>query len=106
MDNGMNANHLSWQGVSLLHDMAHDGDISKARLLLDHGADINAIEDEYQSTPLGVASRWGNRDMVMFLLERGADPNKAGAEWATPLAWAQKKGHSEIVGDLNRDGAR
>jgi len=29
--------------------MAHDADIPKARLLLDHGADINAIDDEYQS---------------------------------------------------------
>lgn len=106
MENGMNPNHLSWQGVSLLHDMAHEGDIPKARSLLDHGADINAIDDEYQSTPLGIAVRWGKRDMVKFLIELGADPNKAGAEWATPVAWARRKGHSDISGDLNRYGAR
>jgi uncharacterized protein len=105
MDSGMNPNHLSWQGVTLLHDMAHDADIPKARLLLDHGADINAIDDEYQSTPLGIAARWGNRDMVTFLIERGADPNKAGAQWATPLAWARKKGHKKIEKDLKRSGA-
>ena len=84
--------------------MAQEGDIPKARLLLDHGGDINAIDDEYQSTPLGVAVRWGNREMVMFLLEHGADPNKAGAEWSTPLAWAHRKGHSEIEDDLKRAG--
>jgi uncharacterized protein len=105
MENGMNANHLSWQRVTLLHDMAHDGDSPKASLLLDHGADINAIDDEYQSTPLGVAARWGNRDMVRFLIERGADPNKAGAEWSTPLNWARKKGHRVIETDLKRAGA-
>ena len=34
---------------TLLHDMAFDGDVRKASLLLDHGADINAIGDEYHS---------------------------------------------------------
>lgn len=105
LKNAMNPNHLSWQNVTLLHDMAQEGDIPKARLLLDHGADMNAIDDEYQSTPLGVAVRWGNREMVMFLLEHGADPNEAGAEWSTPLAWAHWKGHSEIEDDLKRAGA-
>ena len=35
--------------------------------------------------------------MVDLLLSRGADPQKAGAPWATPLEWARKKGHSEIA---------
>jgi hypothetical protein len=77
--------------VTLLHDMAHEGDINKARLLLDYGADLNAVDEEYRSTPLGYAARWGHREMVSFLLARGDDPNKAGAPWATPLAWAQKR---------------
>ena len=47
--------------MTLLHDMAHEGDIPKAMLLLDHGADINPIDEEYQSTPLGMAARWGRR---------------------------------------------
>jgi ankyrin repeat protein len=85
--------------------MAFTADTHKARLLLDHGADINAIDDEYRSTPLGYASRWGKREMVSFLLERGADVNKAGAPWATPLAWARKKGHAEIEADLRHAGA-
>jgi hypothetical protein len=34
-------------------------------------------------------------------LDRGADPDKAGAAWATPLAWACKRGHAEIEADLN-----
>jgi ankyrin repeat protein len=40
--------------------------------------------------------------MVGFLLERGADPNQAGAPWATPIAWAKRKGHDEIAADLSR----
>jgi ankyrin repeat protein len=77
--------------------MAQDGDIAKAALLLDHGADIDALDEEYRSTPLGMAARWGRLDMVIFLLERGADPNKSGAPWATPIRWAQRKAHQRIV---------
>jgi ankyrin repeat protein len=96
---------MSWHGVTLLHDMAQSGDVEKARLLLDHGADINAVDDEHRTTPLGMAARWGQRKMVALLLERGADPNKAGAAWSTPLAWAQKKQHGEVAADLRAAGA-
>jgi ankyrin repeat protein len=106
LESGMNPNHMNWHHVTLLHDMAQDGDIAKARLLLDHGADIDAIDEEYRSTPLGLAARWGHPHMVALLLERGADPNKAGASWSTPLAWARKKGHREIEADLRQAGAR
>lgn len=105
LESGMNPNHMNWRRFTLLHDMAFTGDVRKARLLLDHGADINAIDEEYQSTPLGYAAHWGKREMAAFLLERGADPNKSGAPWATPLAWARKKGHAEIESDLRRAGA-
>jgi ankyrin repeat protein len=105
MGRGMNPNHMNWRQFTLLHDMAFTGDVRKASLLLDHGADINAIDDEYQSTPLGYAAHFGRREVVALLLERGADPNKSGAPWATPLAWALKKGHAEIESDLCQAGA-
>jgi ankyrin repeat protein len=106
LERGMTARHMTWQGVTLLHDMAQSGDIVKARLLLEHGADINAIDDEYRSTPLGLAARWGHKDMVAFLLERGADCDAAGAEWSTPLAWARKKNHPEVARALTAAGAK
>ena len=96
LEKGMNPNHMNWREFTLLHDMAHTGDVPKARLLIEHGADINYIDDEYRSTPLGYAARWGNVAMVKLLLESGADPNKSGASWSTPLAWARERGHSEV----------
>jgi ankyrin repeat protein len=96
MEKGMNPNTMSWHHVTILHDMAQNGDIAKAKLLIDHGADLNAIEEEYQSTPLGMAARWGHLDMVNYLLEQGADPGRSGADWSTPLAWAMSKGHAAI----------
>lgn len=105
MENGMDADHMTWHHVTLLHDMAQEGDIQKAELLLQYGAVIDAVDEEYQSTPLGLAARWGRNEMVEFLLQKGADPNKAGASWSTPLAWAQKKGHGRIENILREAGA-
>jgi ankyrin repeat protein len=96
LSKGMNSNHMTWHHVTLLHDMAQEGNIPKAKLLIENGAHIDAIEEEYQSTPLGMAARWGHIDMVTYLLSQGADANKSGAKSSTPLSWAQKKGHKEI----------
>jgi ankyrin repeat protein len=76
-----------------------------ARVLIDAGADPNALEDQLQSTPLGWAARIGNGELVDYLLSRGADPNRAGADWSRPLAWAKKKGHGEIATLLSTQGA-
>ena len=76
--------------------MSHTGDVPKARLLIEHGADVDRIDDEYRSTPFGYAARWGHVELVKLLLDCGADPNKSGAPWSTPLAWARKKNHDEV----------
>lgn len=105
MEHGMSANTMSWHHVTLLHDMAQKGNLQKAALLIRHGAYINALEDEYLSTPLGLAARWGHVEMVEYLLQQGADPNESGAHWSTPLAWARKKGRLEIERILLEAGA-
>jgi ankyrin repeat protein len=105
LERGMSAKHRTWHAVTLLHDMAQSGDLAKARLLIDHGAELDAVEEEYQSTPLGLAARWGRRPLVELLLSRGANPNASGAAWSTPLAWARTKGHSEIEHILVGAGA-
>jgi ankyrin repeat protein len=102
MEKGMNPNTMSWHHVTILHDMAQKGDLAKAELLVNYGADIDVIDEEYQSTPLGMAARWGHLPMVEYLLEHGANPTLARANWATPLAWAEKKGHPAIADRLKR----
>lgn len=97
LEHGMDPNHMNWHRFTLLHHMAAEAELGKARLLLDHGADVDAIDDEYRSTPLAVAARRGHRAMVELLLGHGADPHAAGASWATPLAWARKKGHDDLA---------
>jgi ankyrin repeat protein len=97
LQNGMDPNHMNWHRFTLLHHMAAEGEVAKAELLLAHGADVDAIDEEYRSTPLGVAARRGQSTMVELLLAHGADPHAAGAPWAVPAAWASKKGHERIA---------
>lgn len=105
LEHGMDAGHMNWHRFTMLHHMAAEGEVAKAKLLLANGAEIDAIDDEYRSTPLGVAARRGQRAMVELLLERGADPAASGAWWATPLAWAEMKGHRQVA-DVLRGGER
>jgi len=105
LEHGMDPNHMNWHRLTLLHHMAAEGELGKARLLVDHGAAIDAIDEEYQSTPLGLAARRGQRALVEFLLGRGANLVASGAPWATPLAWARRYGHTDIEAKLVAAGA-
>jgi hypothetical protein len=100
LERGMNPHHMNIHYTTLLHDMACTGDVTRAQRLLAAGADLDALDEEFRSTPLGLAARFGRREMVELLLSRGADPNRAGAPWATPVEWARKKGHADIASRL------
>src|SRR5215212_8088772 len=45
LQKGMNPNVMSWQRVTILHDMAQKGFLDKAELLIKYGADLNLIDD-------------------------------------------------------------
>lgn len=69
----------------------------------DAGNDLNTL---YRATtPLCAASRGGKREVVQYLIDAGADPNKPDANAATPLYVAASNGHDDIVEMLLRNGA-
>lgn len=97
LERGMDPDHGNWHRTRLLHHAAARGAVEKVALLLEHGATLDAIDDEYRSTPLGFAARWGQVEVARLLLTRGADRELAGAAWATPRAWAGRRGHASIM---------
>ena len=100
-------------GLTILHDLAASREhvtaqerVGFATMLLDAGARMDVRDDLLQSTPLGWACRWGRVELVRLLLGRGADPMEANAEpWATPRAWADKKGHEAVLALLREHGS-
>src|SRR4029078_10630131 len=94
---GMDPDRPNWVRATPLHHFASHGDIEAAALYLDHGPNIGAEEGEWRSTPLARAAEAGRTRMVEYLLRRGArvDPI-GGPAWARPIAWAARRGTSEI----------
>ncbi|MBO9155222.1 ankyrin repeat domain-containing protein [Chitinophaga sp. GCM10012297] len=95
---GMNPNLRSWLGITPLHKFAGHNDLENAESFVEHGADINAVDEENCTTPLGYAAKHGRKEMAEWLLKKGADPSLPhDRPWAQPLAWAERRGHTEIV---------
>jgi ankyrin repeat protein len=75
------------------------GHIDAAKLLLQKGADVNAIPGgfDYSGSALHYASLNGLRAMVEFLIEKGADVNlKDTKVGATASGWADHGGHQDL----------
>jgi ankyrin repeat protein len=76
-------------GSTPLHLAAFRGSIEIVRVLLDFGAEIDALERESRSTPLHWAAEAGNTEIVQLLLGRGARLEVRDAWFGlTPLGWA------------------
>jgi ankyrin repeat protein len=106
---GMNPSQPDWLRTTPLHQFARKGDVGKAALFIEHGADLHARDEDICSTPLGWAAKFGKIEMVELLLKHGAKPNLPDdlpdLAWATPVAWAMRRGHAEVVEMLKRHGA-
>ncbi|MYB38074.1 MAG: hypothetical protein F4Y26_12010 [Gammaproteobacteria bacterium] len=82
-------------------DQTTDAHIEVARLLIEHGADVNASGgrgDTIGETPVGAAGWAGNARMVEFLLEHGANPTVVTDDWGfDALTTIAGRGHSVSV---------
>ncbi|HEX2120379.1 MAG TPA: ankyrin repeat domain-containing protein [Thermoanaerobaculia bacterium] len=104
---GMDPSRPNWLRITPLHRFAKKGEIENAALFIDHGADLDARDEEMRSTPLGYAAKFGHEEMVALLLRRGANASLPDdPPWATPLAWATRRGHKGIVKMLRAHAAQ
>src|SRR5581483_10574059 len=62
------------RGGTALHDAALGGNVEVINLLLDRGADVDAVDRESGATPLMEAASLARAAAVGTLLERGANP--------------------------------
>ena len=91
--------------VSLLEFAIHNAAIEFAKLLIDHGANINTLSDNSE-TLLMTAARNGSLDIVEWLLNANEiDINAQNMQGLSALMMAAEQGHQPIVTLLLQKGA-
>ncbi|KAF5388779.1 hypothetical protein D9757_005618 [Collybiopsis confluens] len=106
-------------GVLPLHAACSGGHDQVVKLLIDHGADVNAarlprrysneksreasvpIAGTTGSTPLHFAAAHGNKNVITTLLLRGAHPDRRDKHSITPAMLAEQNGWLECAQALN-----
>jgi ankyrin repeat protein len=87
--------------VMPLHSAAAARNLEAARLLLEHGAPVNARQQGGWA-PIHAAAQNGDRPMVELLLNHHADPELANDDGKTPAMVAREKGHKELAALLEK----
>jgi len=75
---------------------AREGEPELARVLVDAGADVNAVAGDGK-TALALSIFNGNYEVASLLVDRKADVNKADAQRFTPLFWAVDRRNMETA---------
>jgi ankyrin repeat protein len=101
-------NTCAYDGWTPLHLAAFFGHADAARLLLDAGADVNAVSsNSLQNTPLHAATAGRHADVALTLLRHGASASAIDAGGYTPLKIAEQNGLDAVVAAMTsgRDSA-
>ena len=101
------ANGYSSDGFTPLHLAIFGGRRDAVVLLLQRGADPNAMSRHafIRVRPLGTAAFVQSADLARVLLDHGADPNGTGEGGFAPLHSAAQNGDAELVRLLLEHGA-
>lgn len=94
-------------GLTLLTYACKLSNVKLARLLLEHGIDVNGYQspyDTYKVYPIMEAIANNNIELVKLLLEYHADLNIKDSNGNTPLALAKEIGAKEVEDLLLMDG--
>ena len=92
------------ENVSLLHWAAINNRLDIAQYLVSLGCYIDPIGGELESTPLNWAARSGHAQMLIYLMQNGADPHLFDLEGYSTIHLATMFGHSIVVAYLLAKG--
>ena len=83
-------------GITPLHWAAHRNDLALARVLLRHGAQVNAQDNDGQ-TPLHAAAFDGCWSLAVCLVDHGAHSSVRDKQKKLPSDYALQQGHREVA---------
>ncbi|EXX55155.1 uncharacterized protein OCT59_004119 [Rhizophagus irregularis] len=99
---GSTVNEIDSTGYTPLHYAARKGYLDICRILIDYGADVNAITPELFSTPLHRASTYNHSKVVTSLLSSGAKPELQDSDGKTCLHKACENGSKDVILTLKK----
>jgi ankyrin repeat protein len=114
LSEGADPNHrVDWcnDGSPTLHQWALYAHVEAVQLLLDHGADINILDNlgrsaiEYATGALNWSETSKAEQVVKLIIQAGADVNVKSTLGNTPLMWATRAGNLKITKLLIERGA-
>jgi hypothetical protein len=91
-------------GIPLLYCVAFKGHCETMRVLLAHGASVDAT-NSHGCTPLIETAYNGKHDAAVVLLDRGAQIDLPDNDGWSPLIWTAEKGHCDMIRLLLSRGA-
>jgi ankyrin repeat protein len=99
MAKGAAVNRPGW---TPLHYAAASGDDAIARLLLEHGARVDAVSPPASGayTPLMMAAREGHESTALLLIGQGANPLLKNSEGLSAAQIAERADHKGIAGAI------
>jgi len=93
--------YLNMKDAPRIFDYVAKGDISKIQSLIEYGSNID-IQNFYGQTALMYASENGNKEIVKFLLENGADIHKTDDNRRNSLRYAHSHSFSRSSSSSNQ----
>ncbi|KAM0545604.1 hypothetical protein ACHAPJ_011219 [Fusarium lateritium] len=108
LENGADPNFAPDGAQPALHKAVNTQIIDIMDLLLEHKADIDKVEtpgEGWARTPLNAALDWEDSELVLYLIEHGANPNVKDIENLWALFVAAQNGDNNVVRKLVEAGA-
>ena len=102
---GADPNLPNPEGETPLMTAARTGNAGSIDTLLKHGAEVDAVEAWRGQTALMWAAAQNQAPAVVALLSAGADPNARSERGFTPVLFAAREGHLDVLGALVRADA-
>lgn len=103
---GAAVNQLSPEGASPLYLAVIGQHYDIAKMLIDQGADVNAVNAKaIGATPLMIAASRQNLDITLLLLDNGADVDLVDVNNDPAINWAAYYGYTDMVEFLISRGA-
>ena len=102
---GADANAARDDGETPLMTAGRAGIVESVKLLVAHGANVNAREPWRDQTALMWAAAEGHSGVIRTLVEAGADIRARSRSGFTPLLFAAREGHLDAVRTLLDSGA-